>query len=117
LSREEFEQRYHSSFKDPASKPLQRELDAIVGPHGTASAIRANRPLPARHHDRHTGELVSRADRTDWLTDMSLISAGGMRQRVSGKRPQCRALGKAVTLHRAGKLEEPGKGLVDPNPK
>src|ERR1700709_1878233 len=30
LSREEFEQRYRSRFKDPAFKPLQRELDAIV---------------------------------------------------------------------------------------
>jgi hypothetical protein len=28
-----------------------------------------------------------------------------------------RALGKAVQLQRAGKYEEPGKGLVDPNPK
>src|ERR1700709_1655688 len=30
LSREEFEQRYRSRFKDPAFKPLQRELDAII---------------------------------------------------------------------------------------
>src|ERR1700709_1892413 len=29
-SREEFEQRYRSRFKDPAFKPLQRELDAII---------------------------------------------------------------------------------------
>jgi hypothetical protein len=28
-----------------------------------------------------------------------------------------RALGKAVMLHRAGKYENPGKGLVDPQPK
>jgi hypothetical protein len=28
-----------------------------------------------------------------------------------------RALGKAVKLHRAGKYDEPGKGLVDPTPK
>src|SRR4030081_2713128 len=30
LSREEFEKRYRSRFADPAFKPLQRELDAIV---------------------------------------------------------------------------------------
>src|SRR3981189_322348 len=30
LSREEFEKRYRSRFVDPAFKPLQRELDAIV---------------------------------------------------------------------------------------
>jgi hypothetical protein len=30
LSREEFEKRYRSRFKDPAFRPLQRELDAIV---------------------------------------------------------------------------------------
>jgi hypothetical protein len=28
-----------------------------------------------------------------------------------------RALGKAVILHRAGKYDEPGKGLADPQPK
>src|SRR5437660_10115714 len=30
LSREEFEKRYRSRFADPAFKPLQRELDAII---------------------------------------------------------------------------------------
>src|ERR1041385_5200979 len=30
LSREEFEQRYRSRFRDPAFQPLRRELDAIV---------------------------------------------------------------------------------------
>ena len=43
LSREEFEKRYRSRFADPAFKPLQRELDAIVAPPGTATATRANR--------------------------------------------------------------------------
>jgi hypothetical protein len=28
-----------------------------------------------------------------------------------------RALGNAVKLHDAGKYDNPGKGLVDPNPK
>jgi hypothetical protein len=28
-----------------------------------------------------------------------------------------RALGKAVILHRAGKYDAPGNGLVDPQPK
>src|SRR3979409_1564982 len=30
LSREEFEKRYRSRFADPAFRPLQRELDAII---------------------------------------------------------------------------------------
>ena len=30
LSREEFESRYRSRFVDPAFRPLQRELDAII---------------------------------------------------------------------------------------
>ena len=30
LSRQEFERRYRSRFRDPAFEPLQRELDAIV---------------------------------------------------------------------------------------
>ncbi|MCU1287482.1 MAG: Multimeric flavodoxin WrbA [Acidobacteriales bacterium] len=28
-----------------------------------------------------------------------------------------RTLGKAVILHRSGKYDQPGKGLVDPQPK
>ena len=31
LPREEFESRYRSQFVDPAFKPLERELDAIIG--------------------------------------------------------------------------------------
>ena len=76
----------------------------------------------------------------DWLTDLSLISAGGMAETdgyIGYMEPYAtshqaldkdkafqeevlnvaRALGKAVMLHRAGKYEEPGKGLVDPQPK
>ncbi len=30
LARDEFEKRYRSRFVDPAFKPLQRELDAII---------------------------------------------------------------------------------------
>ena len=30
LSRDEFEKRYRSRFADPAFRPLQRELDAII---------------------------------------------------------------------------------------
>src|ERR1700716_2195060 len=30
LPREEFEKRYRSRFADPAFKPLQRELDAVI---------------------------------------------------------------------------------------
>ncbi len=104
LAREEFENRHRCRFKDPAFEPLQRELDA------------------------------------DGLTDMSLISAGGMSEAggyigcmepyatshqvldddetfQENVRNVARALGKAVTLHRAGKHEEPGKGLIDPSPK
>ena len=86
------------------------------------------------------GAETLRRSLVDWLTDMSLISAGGMAETdgyigymepyatshqaldededVSGggaqRRPRARQGGAA---HRAGKYDEPGEGLVDPNPK
>jgi hypothetical protein len=76
----------------------------------------------------------------DWLTDMSLISAGGMAEMdgyIGYMKPYATAhealdedkafqeevlnvacaLGNAVNLYLAGKYLEPGKGLVDPQPK
>jgi hypothetical protein len=91
-------------------------------------------------HGDSVGAETLRRSLVDWLTDMSLISAGGMSEAdgyigymepyatshqaldqdeafQDNVRNVARALGKAVLLHRAGKYEEPGKGLVDPNPK
>ena len=49
LSRDEFEKRYRSRFADPAFKPLQKELDAIVAVRpGMLTAILASRRSPAR---------------------------------------------------------------------
>ena len=76
----------------------------------------------------------------DWLTDMSLISAGGRAEAdgyIGYMEPYAtshqaldedkafqaevlnvaRALGNAVKLHRAGKYENTGERLVDPRPK
>jgi hypothetical protein len=86
------------------------------------------------------GAETLRRSLVDWLTDLSLISAGGMAETdgyIGYMEPYAtshqaldkdkafqeevlnvaRALGKAVMLHRAGKYENPGKGLVDPQPK
>lgn len=74
------------------------------------------------------------------MTDMGLISAGGMGEAdgyIGYMEPYAtshqsldndgafqqemlnaaRALGNAIKLCRAGKFENPGKGLADPNPK
>jgi hypothetical protein len=76
----------------------------------------------------------------DWLSDMSLISAGAIAETdgyigymepyatshraldedaafQEEVRNVARALGKAVKLSRAGHYQDPGKGLTDPNPK
>ena len=106
-------------------------------------------PYPRHLEGRHFGIVVHgdsvgaetlRRSLVDWLTDMSLISAGGMSEAdgyigymepyatshqaldedkafQENVRNVARALGKAVMLHRAGKYQEPGEGLVDPNPK
>jgi multimeric flavodoxin WrbA len=103
------------------------------------------RHLAGRHfgvvtHGDSIGAETVRRSLVDWLTDMSLISAGGTAETdgyIGYMKPYAtahealdedkafqeevlnvaRALGKAVNLHRGGKYEEPGKGLVDPQPK
>jgi multimeric flavodoxin WrbA len=103
------------------------------------------RHLAGRHfgivvHGDSTGAETLRRSLSDWLTDMSLISVGrageadgylgymepyatshealdqdeALRQEALNV---ARALGNAVKLHLAGKLEDPGKGLVEANPK
>ncbi|MCA6125631.1 flavodoxin family protein [Bradyrhizobium sp. WSM 1704] len=103
------------------------------------------RHLSGRHfgivvHGDSVGAETCRRFLADWLTDMELISAGSMaetdgyvgymkpyatshrdldedkafRDRVSNVAD---ALGAAVKLARAGRLEDPGKGLKDPQPK
>ncbi|WP_407189383.1 flavodoxin family protein [Bradyrhizobium centrosematis] len=91
------------------------------------------------HGDAVGAEGVRRA-LSDWLTDMQLISAGRfaeldgyvgygesyatshheLDEDVKFQRQvqnAARALGNAVRLARSGRLQEPGAGLADPNPK
>jgi multimeric flavodoxin WrbA len=103
------------------------------------------RHLAGRHfgvvaHGDSVGAETLRRALVDWLTDMSLISAGGRAETdgyIGYMKPYAtahqaldddrdfqeevlnvaRALGSAVRLSRAGKYENPGKGLVEPNPK
>jgi multimeric flavodoxin WrbA len=103
------------------------------------------RHLAGRHfgivaHGDSTGAETLRRSLSDWLTDMSLISVGRAGEAdgyVGYMEPYAtshdaldqdeavqqealnvaRALGNAVKLHLAGKLEDPGKGLVGPSPK
>jgi multimeric flavodoxin WrbA len=91
-------------------------------------------------HGDAVGAETLRRSLSDWLTDMSLVSAGRFAE-VDGyigemepyatshealdqdeafrkeTENAARALGNAVRLARAGKLEDPSDGLVDPNPK
>lgn len=103
------------------------------------------RHLAGRHfglvvHGDSVGAESVRRTLSDWLTDMHLISAGRfgeldgyvgyMEQYATSHRDldnDCafqqevlnvaRALGNAVRLARSGRLEEPGAGLEEPNPK
>lgn len=91
------------------------------------------------HGDAVGAESVRRS-LSDWLTDMSLVSAGRFAEvdgYVGYMEPYAtshraldddaafqkdvgnaaRALGTAVKLAREGRLENPGRGLVDTNPK
>jgi len=103
------------------------------------------RHLAGRHfgivaHGDSVGAETLRRSLSDWLTDMSLISAGRMAELdgyVGYMEPYAtshraldqdeafqqeavnvaRALGNAVMLSRAGKLDNPANGLVQPDPK
>jgi multimeric flavodoxin WrbA len=103
------------------------------------------RHLAGRHfgivvHGDSIGAETLRRSLADWLTDMSLISAGGKAETdgyIGYMEPYAtshqaldqdtafqddvknvaRALGNAVRLAMAGKYQDPGRGLVDPNPK
>jgi multimeric flavodoxin WrbA len=93
----------------------------------------------AVHGDSSGAENLRRA-LTDWLTDMALVSAGGMAETdgyigymepyatshaaldddaafQEEVRNVARALGRAVTLARGGHFDQPGEGLRDPRPK
>jgi multimeric flavodoxin WrbA len=101
--------------------------------------------LKGRHfgvvaHGDSVGAETVRRILVDWLTDLELISAGGMAEAdgyVGYMKPYAtshsefdedhafqdevlnvaRALGAAVELARNGHLENPAKGLKDPQPK
>ena len=103
------------------------------------------RHLAGRHfavvaHGDSVGAETTRRALSDWLTDMHLISAGRIAETdgyIGYMEPYAtshraldedeafrtevanaaRALGDAVKLHLAGKLEEPGAGLQEPEPK
>jgi multimeric flavodoxin WrbA len=91
-------------------------------------------------HGDSAGAETMRRSLSDWLTDMGLISAGRMAEAdgyvgymepyatshqaldrdcafQEEMRNVARALGNAVTLARAGRLENPAQGLVEPDPK
>ena len=91
-------------------------------------------------HGDSAGAETLRRSLGDWLTDISLISAGRTSQAdgyVGYMEPYAtshqaldedrdfqdevlnaaRALGNAVKLARAGKFENPAEGLAEPNPK
>ena len=91
-------------------------------------------------HGDSVGAETMRRSLVDWLSDMGLISAGARAESdgyIGYMKPYAtahdeldkdnafqeevlnvaRALGAAVDLARTGHLENPGKGLMDPNPK
>jgi multimeric flavodoxin WrbA len=91
-------------------------------------------------HGDSVGAETLRRSLVDWLTDLELISAGGMAEAdgyIGYMKPYAtshqeydedqafqedvlnvaRALGAAIDLARTGHLENPAKGLKDPQPK
>jgi hypothetical protein len=78
LSREEFEKRYRSRFIDPAFKPLDRELSAIVD--AAWDAYRNSRKSPVT---RKAGPGFADPDNdisVDWLAAREAIAAAQRRR-------------------------------------
>jgi len=100
----------------------------------------ADRIFSVVAHGDAVGAETLRRQLSDWLSDMSLVSAGRFAEAdgyIGYMEPYAvshealdrdeafrretenaaRALASAVVLARAGKLADPGHGLADPNPK
>jgi multimeric flavodoxin WrbA len=103
------------------------------------------RHLAGRHfgivvHGDSVGAETLRRSLVDWLTDMKLISAGGMAETdgyIGYMKPYAtshedldedkafqnevvnvaRALAAAIELYLSGRLEDRGRGLMEPSPK
>src|SRR5258708_18253461 len=86
LWREEFEQRYRSRFKDPAFKPLERELDAIIGAAWDGYSNSRKSPVT-----RKAGPGFADPDydlSVDWLAAREAILAAQRRHDDAGETPR-----------------------------
>src|SRR4051794_3795122 len=86
LSREEFERRYRSRFKDPVFQPLQRELDAIIAAAWDGYANSRKAPIT-----RKAGPGFSDPDydiAADWLEARQAILAAQRRHDDIGETPR-----------------------------
>src|SRR3954469_19677567 len=86
LSREEFERRYRSRFVDPAFKPLQRELDAIIAAAWDGYSNSRKAPVT-----RKAGPGFSDPDyeiSVDWLAARDAILAAQRRHDDSSEPPR-----------------------------
>ena len=86
LSRQEFEKRYRSRFADPAFKPLQRELDAIIGAAWDGYSNSRKSPVT-----RKAGPGFADPDyeiSVDWLAAREAILAAQRRHDDAGETPR-----------------------------
>src|SRR5438445_12364110 len=86
LSREEFEKRYRSRFADPAFKPLQRELDAIIAAAWDAYSHARKAPVT-----RKAGPGFADPDydlSVDWSAARDAIVAAQRRHDDAGQAPR-----------------------------
>lgn len=86
LSREEFERRYRSRFKDPAFEPLQRELEAIVAVawDGYSNSRKAPHTRKAGPGFSDPGYDLS----VDWLAAREAILDAQRRHNDAGETPR-----------------------------
>ena len=86
LSREEFEKRYRSRFRDPAFEPLARELDAIVA--AAWDGYSNSRKAP---HTSKAGPGFADPDydlSVDWLAAREAILEAQRRHDDAGETPR-----------------------------
>src|ERR1700736_3164080 len=86
LSREEFEKRYRSRFADPAFKPLQRELDAIIAAAWDGYANSRKAPIPAKAEPGFADPDYDIS--VGWLAAREAILAAQRRHDDAGEKPR-----------------------------
>ena len=108
LPREEFERRYRSSFVDPAFRPLQRELDAIVAAAWDAYSHSRKAPLTRKAGPGFADPEYEIA--VDWLAAREAVLEAQRRHDDAAAQPRILIINGSARSEHTCPGEMPGIG-------